>query len=576
MTTHQAESSLEDRLRTELAPQLEIVRALGVASPPTVFLAREPALRRLVAIKVIDPESATDPKARLRFEREAQWAARIAHPNVVAVYRVGVLSDNLPYIVLQYVEGRSFEDRLEAEGPLSEEEVRHALAAVASALAAAHRRGVVHRDVRPRHVLLEEETGRVFLTDFGSAVPLITGDGSLSRLTTRNRVFGDPRYRSPEQLRQEEVTGLADVYGLGLLGYELLTGESPYEASTPTRWLTAHLHTEPRPLSSLRPGVKPDTEDLLLRCLNKVPEHRPSAAAVARLLTSSASLPSDEPTPGSPAPAGTPPDEADTKAGPETSDTLELVPRVDPLPPPPANVIVLRVLGLLEVLAPDQRRLLSVSSQPKRVALLTYLAVSDHGSFKRRDRLLGVFWPEVEEERARHALRQALYVLRQAMGSEVIESRGNEELRLASDRLWCDVTAFERAVADGDHREALGWYAGELLPGFHLEGAREFAHWLDTERTRLERAASDSAWSLVEQEESLGNRVGAAQWAHKAVELAPWDEASWFRLIELLDRSGDRAGALHAYGRLSRQLASEYEAEPAPETQALARRLRAR
>jgi len=561
---------MEDRLETELAPELEILRPLGQRRPPTVFLAREPALRRLVVVKVLDPDQATD-KARIRFEREAQAAARIAHPNVVAVYRVGILDDGVPFFVMQHVEGRSLRDRLTAEGPLPETEVCRVLADVAAGLSAAHRTHVAHRDVRPSNVLLEEETGRVLLADFGSALPLITGETSGARLTTRDRVFGDSRYRSPEQLRGEDLTPLADVYGLGLLGYELITGEGPFEASTPTQWLAAHLHSDPRPISDLRDDVSPQLERLLLSCLSKVAEHRPRASDVVRQATGLIGTTPE-------APRDHPPRAATLVAEPaqrgRPTKTLELLPGEETTPATPDNVIILKVLGSVDVRAADGRALNSISAQPKRVALLTHLAVSDHGGFKRRDRLLGVFWPEMEQERARHALRQAVYMLRQAMGAEVIESRGDDELRLAGDFLWCDATAFECAVAAGEHREALSWYGGPLLSSFHLDGAREFEHWLDIERHRLERLASDAAWSLSDQENAVDNAVGAAYWADKAVELAPWDEASWYRLIDLLDQVGDRAGALHAYGRLSRQLDDEFEAEPAPDTQALARRVR--
>ncbi len=574
------EADLFRRVKEELAPGLELVRLLGRGVAASVYLAREPALRRLVAVKLLLPELGDDPKARLRFEREAQSAARIAHPNVVPLYRVGVLSDDLPYIVMQYVKGRSLADRLLAEGPLDPGVVRRILVDVASALDAAHRQKIVHRDVKPGNVLLEEETGRVLLTDFGIAAPLATGEFSPSRLTTRDRVLGDARYRSPEQLTGEEVTELADIYGLGLLGFELLTGEGPYEASTPTEWLAAHLHAGPRRPSDLRPEVDPDLEDLLLRCLSKVPEHRPGAADVVRQLASSGhGAPAPVP-PTSPlsAAAGVADDGAgdvEEGEGREAQPTLALVPPGAPPPPPPAGVIRLEVLGALDVLAADGRRLLSVSAQPKRVALLTYLAIEGGTRFTRRDRLVGVFWPETEQERARHALRQALYVLKQGLGGDVLETRGDDEIRVASDQLWCDATAFEQAIAASRPREALDWYQGELLPGFYLEGGREFEHWLDTERTRLRRLASDAAWSVVEEEETVRNPVGAAHWARRAVELAPWDETSLCRLIDLLDRLGDRAGALHAYEQFSKRLASEYEAEPAPETQALARRVRA-
>ncbi len=578
-----SEEALRVRVRDELAPHLEIVRTLGSGSAATVYLAREPALRRLVAVKVMAPELAEDAKARLRFEREAQSAARIQHPNVATVYRVGVLSDDLPYFIMRYVKGRSLAERLAGEGPLEPAEVRRTLANVASGLAAAHRRGIVHRDVKPGNVLHEDETGRDFLTDFGIAALIASGDALESRLTTRDHILGDQRYRSPEQLEHEEVTEQADIYGLGLLGFELLTGESPYEASEAMDWVVAHMRHEPRRISSLRAGVDPMLEDLLMRCLNKVPVHRPVAAEVVRQLSAMEPRGREpEPPPGPPQPTSESAltvDSVDEEVRAGADDhppALEIVPGREAPATPPEGVITLRVLGALDLRAADGHRILSVSARPKRVALLAYLAIGDPDVFKRRDRLTGVFWPEVDDERARHSLRQALYVLRQGLGSEVLETRGDEELRLAKSAVWCDAAAFEDAASQGRHREALDWYGGELLPGFFVEDAHGFERWLDAARARLQRLASDSAWSLADQEEAVGHTTGAARWAHKAAELAPWDEAGLCRLIETLERVGDRAGALHAYERFSTQLAREFEEEPAPETQALARRLRAR
>ena len=276
--------ALEARLRDELAPGLQIVRLLGRGSAAVVFLAREPALRRLVAVKVLAPWLAHDRKARLRFEREAQAAARISHPNVVTVHWVGALSDDLPFIVMQYVNGRSMQERMRAEGPLEIGEVRRILTDLASGLAAAHRQRIVHRDVKPANILLEEETGHIFLTDFGIAGVLASGSEETTHLTTAGHVLGEPRYVSPEQLEGRHLTELADVYSLGLVGFELATGESPYEGRGDAQMIAAHLTGEARSLSSLRPGADPGLERLLARCLERTPEHRPSTSDIVKHL----------------------------------------------------------------------------------------------------------------------------------------------------------------------------------------------------------------------------------------------------------------------------------------------------
>jgi serine/threonine-protein kinase len=230
-----------------------------------------------VAVKVLRSEMAADETARRRFEREAKSAASLTHPNVVPVYRFGRLSNGVPYLVMRYVAGRTLADRLQALGPMTETDTRALLHQLASALAAAHRKGIVHRDVCPANVLVDEETGRFLLSDFGMAALLETGAGIGERLTVAGQIIGEPRYASPEQLRDEPVTGQADIYSLGVLAYEVLTGERPYRASSLKEILEAQVTAEPRPLSSLGVTVAPDLEALLLRCLARQPAHRPRA-----------------------------------------------------------------------------------------------------------------------------------------------------------------------------------------------------------------------------------------------------------------------------------------------------------
>ncbi len=276
---------LEALLRQELAPELEVVRRLSRGSMAIVYLAREQQLKRLVAIKVLSPRLARDQRARLRFEREAQAAASLSHPNIVAVHRVGRLSNDLPYIVMQYVKGTTMKDRLQAQGALPMDEARRVIADIASAVATAHRKGIVHRDIRPGNVLYEEESGRTLLADFGIAAILASGESPESaRLTKTGELVGYPSYMSPEQLMGEELTERSDLYSLGLLGYELAAGCGPYEAGSRREKLTAHVRGQPKRLSELRADADPVVEEVLLRCLSKEPEHRPSAADVASTL----------------------------------------------------------------------------------------------------------------------------------------------------------------------------------------------------------------------------------------------------------------------------------------------------
>ncbi len=155
---------------------------------------------------------------------------------------------------------------------------------MASALAAAHENGIVHRDVKPGNVVRERDSDRVVLTDFGIAAILETGGETITRLTQQGQLLGDPRYMSPEQLLGEAVTDESDVYSLGIMGYELLTLKAPYEGSTNVQLVTAHLKKDPIPLARLRPDADPQLAELLERCLAKNPRHRPRASEVVKAL----------------------------------------------------------------------------------------------------------------------------------------------------------------------------------------------------------------------------------------------------------------------------------------------------
>jgi serine/threonine protein kinase len=275
---------LEERIREELAPDLEIKRTIGRGSMATVFLAREPALRRMVAVKVLRPDVANADTARRRFEREAQAAARLNHASLTDIYRIGRLQLGVPYIVMEYIDGRNLADALKARGPMTIAEVRTVVRSVAEALAAAHAKGIIHRDVRPANVIRDDQSGRVVLTDFGIAALLESGTESNTQLTTMGHRIGNPRYMSPEHLNGETLTVQSDIYSLGVLGYELLTGEGPF-AGTGAAAIVAQVHGQPRRLVDLRPDVDPRLATLLERCLARNPEHRPRAEDVAHALS---------------------------------------------------------------------------------------------------------------------------------------------------------------------------------------------------------------------------------------------------------------------------------------------------
>jgi serine/threonine protein kinase len=271
-------------LKTELAPDLEVIRLLGTGRMAEVFLARQVSLDRLVAVKVLSRRTSRDESAQARFDREAKAAAALETPHAVSVYRSGHLEDGIPFLVMQYVRGGTLEDRLEAEGPLPEPEAKRILADVAEALAAAHEHDFIHRDVRAANVLCERDAGRVLLADFGLAGIRPESQDADARITRTGEIIGTPGYLSPEQLKGESATEATDVFALGLMAYEILTGTGPFAGRSQRETIMRSLRDPPTPLQALLPDVDPHLAELLERCLAKAPEKRPSAAFLAKAL----------------------------------------------------------------------------------------------------------------------------------------------------------------------------------------------------------------------------------------------------------------------------------------------------
>lgn len=239
-------------------------------------------------------------------------------------------------------------------------------------------------------------------------------------------------------------------------------------------------------------------------------------------------------------------------------------------------MIELRAFGSLELRQQDGAQVLSVLTQPKRAALLCYLAVARPPGYHRRDTLLALFWPERDEERARAALRQSLYFLRRSLGEDVVRTRGDEDIALDPAQLWCDVREFEKRLDAGDAEGALELYRGDLLQGFLLDGASELLDWVDQERGRLKQRAAGAAWRVARARESAGEPGAAADWGRRALALDPDDEGGVRQLMDLLERIGDRAGAIRVYEAFAQRLADELDLTPAEPTRALVEALRAR
>jgi DNA-binding SARP family transcriptional activator len=221
--------------------------------------------------------------------------------------------------------------------------------------------------------------------------------------------------------------------------------------------------------------------------------------------------------------------------------------------------IELTLLGTTDLRRDDGSEVNALLTQPRCVALLAYLGAAGPrpGAFHRRDTLVGLFWAEAKQEQARANLRKLVHTLRKELGEEAIEARGDEELRLAQDLVWCDVVEFESAIARGRLARADELYRGELLPGFYVPGAPvpEFDQWLAARRQQLAEQAADVAWKLASRLDGENNPTDAAKWAIRAARLSLHDERRFLHVARLLDRHGLGGRAIALYEDLVRRLA---------------------
>src|SRR5579859_1295781 len=222
----------------------------------TVWEAQDTLLDRHVAIKLLHPQFAADPEFLERFRREARAAAKLSHPNIVPIYDVGEdAQTKTPFIVMELVEGGNLKEHIQRSAPLANAEIRSIGSALASALEYAHKRGLIHRDVKPQNVLLSED-GRPRLTDFGIAQAIASSTG----LTRTGAVMGSVHYLAPELARGRPASALSDVYAMGAVLYEMASGRVPFEADTDLAVALAHVEQTPATPRALNAGLSPDLE----------------------------------------------------------------------------------------------------------------------------------------------------------------------------------------------------------------------------------------------------------------------------------------------------------------------------
>ena len=272
--------TLDDKYRIE--------KRLGIGGMGTVYRARHLLIDRPVAIKVLNPRFVEDEAAQVRFRREARAAGRLQHTNAVGVTDFGSTSDGYVYIVMELLEGRTLRDVLATEAPLDTARAVALMLQAAAAVAAAHDAGIIHRDLKPANIFIvqsSEVPAVVKVLDFGIAKLAAESleDDDSKTLTLVGAMIGTPRYMSPEQCDGAELTPAADVYSLGVILYEMLSGVVPFSGSTPLAIAMKHSSEEPRRPSEYVASISPALEEVVLHALEKRPEDRPANAAEFRL-----------------------------------------------------------------------------------------------------------------------------------------------------------------------------------------------------------------------------------------------------------------------------------------------------
>lgn len=343
--------TVAEMLREATAGEYEVIRELGRGGMAMVFLAREVSLNRKVAMKVMSPALGTDEAMVERFKREAQTAASLSHPNIIPVYSVRE-AESVTFFVMKFVPGRTLDSLMEELGEMPVEMVRPIITQVAGALGYGHKRGVIHRDVKPGNIMIDDE-GWAVVMDFGIA-KVEAAEG----LTQTGAAIGTPTYMSPEQCASKPVTGASDQYSLGVVAYEMLTGKQPFDGDSVMAVMYGHVHEPPPPFLDRRPDCPRELHDAVMRMLSKKAEARfhdmdalisaiggsflkhddPVRTELITLASAglSAKILEQVRTPRSPIPLGRSGDRSGKRSGPR-SNPQEAPTEVTPAPPSPAS-----------------------------------------------------------------------------------------------------------------------------------------------------------------------------------------------------------------------------------------------
>lgn len=251
----------------EIANRYQILSLIGQGGMADVYRAKDKILDRVVAIKVLRSKLSEDPMVLVRFQREASAASRLSHPNVVDIYDVGEY-EGMHYIVMEYIRGRTLKQLIMQRGALNFKEALDIMKQLVSAVVAAHQKNIIHRDIKPQNVLIKDD-GTIKITDFGIAVA-----SDSVQLTLNNAVMGSAHYLAPETAQGKEPTEQVDIYSLGIVFYELLTGTVPFKGQTPTEIAIQHLRVSMPYVRDFNPGIPQSVENIILKATAKDPEER--------------------------------------------------------------------------------------------------------------------------------------------------------------------------------------------------------------------------------------------------------------------------------------------------------------
>lgn len=261
-----------------LASRFQLQEMIGQGAMAVVYKAKQTAVDRFVAVKIMRPELATDPVQVKRFQREARSLSKLDHPNLLKIFDIGQTPTGRPYFIMEYLKGRSIEKMLEESGPVQPAFALKMFLQVCDAMDHAHRQGIIHRDLKPENIMLVRHEDNQHLTkvvDFG--IVKYTDDQMVSqRLTKTGEVWGSPVYMSPEQCKGEKLDPRSDIYSLGLVMYEALTGEMTFDATKIAAIIVKQIYEVPKPFKEIRPdlNIDPQLEAIVFKCLEKDPNNR--------------------------------------------------------------------------------------------------------------------------------------------------------------------------------------------------------------------------------------------------------------------------------------------------------------